>query len=268
MIAYRDPKVTQREKALILEALLDGFSRYIRQIAKRRWQQFRKIQGDDGLEDIIAAGRLGFITAVHRWLPTVGKPISHYASKWISYSCLGEAVALAQGQMRLPAHIERLIATYRAIREVHGVAKADEALRSAKIRERTLHLIREIVSGPGRRMVGLDGPIIGGPAEGTEMQLHDVLADPAQGMHSVETANLLVLIREYLMTHCTPRERFIMASLHPESLSEEVDGRALRAGPTYATVAEHLGLSRERVRQIYNEVKGRLRAHLKHGFEA
>jgi DNA-directed RNA polymerase sigma subunit (sigma70/sigma32) len=117
-------------------------------------------------------------------------------------------------------------------------------------------------------MVGLDGPIIGGPAEGTEMQLHDVLADPAQGMHSVETANLLVLIREYLMTHCTPRERFIMASLHPESLSEEVDGRALRAGPTYATVAEHLGLSRERVRQIYNEVKGRLRAHLKHGFEA
>lgn len=70
------------------------------------------------------------------------------------------------------------------------------------------------------------------------------------------------------MTHCTLRERFIMASLHPESLSEEFDSRAPRAGPTYAAAAEHLGLSRERVRQIYNDVKGRLRAHLKHGFEA
>jgi len=79
---------------------------------------------------------------------------------------------------------------------------------------------------------------------------------------------MLVLIRKYLMTHCTPRERFIMASLHPESLSEEVDSKALRAGPTYATAAEQLGLSRERVRQIYNEVKGRLRAHLRRGFEA
>ena len=78
---------------------------------------------------------------------------------------------------------------------------------------------------------------------------------------------MLVLIREYLKAHCTPRERFIMASLHPESQWEGVDTKALRAGPTYATAAEHLGLSRERVRQIYNEVKGRLRAHLKHGFE-
>jgi DNA-directed RNA polymerase sigma subunit (sigma70/sigma32) len=87
-------------------------------------------------------------------------------------------------------------------------------------------------------------------------------------MHYIERANMLILIREYLMTQCTSRERFIMASLHPEILSEEVDSNALRAGPTYATAAEHLGLSRERVRQIYNEVKGRLRAHLKHGFEA
>jgi hypothetical protein len=59
-----------------------------------------------------------------------------------------------------------------------------------------------------------------------------------------------------------------MASLHPESLSEGVDSKALRAGPIYATAAEHQGLSRERVRQIYNEIKGRLRAHLNHGFEA
>jgi hypothetical protein len=79
---------------------------------------------------------------------------------------------------------------------------------------------------------------------------------------------MLVLIREYLMPHCTPQERFIMASLHPESLSEEVYSRALRAGPTYAAVAAHLGLSWECIRQIYDEVKGRLRAHLKHGFEA
>jgi RNA polymerase sigma factor (sigma-70 family) len=268
MIAYRDPKVTQEEKAVILEALLDAFSRFIRLIAKGRWNQFRRVRGEDGLEDIIAAGRLGFITAVHRWLPTVGKPISHYASKWISYSCLGEAVALAQGQMRLPAQIERLIATYKAIREIHGAEVADATLRKSKIREKTIQLIREIVSAPGRRMVGLEGPILGGLAEGTEMRLHDVLADPTQGIHSIEAANMLVLIREYLMTQCTSRERFIMASLHPESLSDEVDCRALRASPTYATAAEHLGLSRERVRQIYNEVKGRLRAHLKHGFEA
>jgi DNA-directed RNA polymerase sigma subunit (sigma70/sigma32) len=59
-----------------------------------------------------------------------------------------------------------------------------------------------------------------------------------------------------------------MASFHPESLSEGVDSKALRAGPTYATAAEHLGLSRERVRQIYNEIMARLRAHLKHGFDA
>jgi len=268
MIAYRDPKVTQKEKAVILEALLDGFSQFIRLIAKGRWNQFRRVRGENGLEEIVAAGRLGFLTAVHRWRPTVGKPIAYYASKWITYSCLSEAVALAQGQMRLPAHIERLVATYRAISEVHGAAKADEALRTSRIRERTLQLIREIVLSPGRRMVGLDAPIAGESAEGPELRLHDVLADPSHGIHSVEAANMVVLIREYLMTQCTPRERFIMASLHPENLSEEVESRALQPGPTYGAVAEHLGLSRERVRQIYNEVKGRLRAHLKHGFEA
>jgi RNA polymerase sigma factor (sigma-70 family) len=262
MRAFRHKAATDHERGLILESLLGGFSDFIRQIAKGRWQQFRNVQGNAGLEDIIAAGRLGFITAVHRWTPTSGKPISHFASKWVTYTCLGEAVALAQGQLKLPVRIERLIATYKAISEIHGTARADEALRSSKVRERTLHLIREIASAPGRRMVGFDGPILGGPAEGTEMRLHDFLTDPTQGIHSIEAANMLVLIREYLMTHCTPRERLIMVSLHPESLSEEVDGNALRSGPTYAAVSEHLGISRERVRQIYNEVKDRLRAHL------
>jgi DNA-directed RNA polymerase sigma subunit (sigma70/sigma32) len=104
--------------------------------------------------------------------------------------------------------------------------------------------------------------------EGAEIRLNDVMDDCAQGVHSIESANMLELVHEFLKNHCTPRERFIMASLHPESLSEKVEIRALRASPTYADVAENLGLSRERIRQIYDEVKGRIRAHLKHGFEA
>ena len=41
----------------------------------------------------------------------------------------------------------------------------------------------------------------------------------------------------------------------------------LRADRTFTTIAAYWGTTVGRVRQIYNEVKGRLRAHLKHGFE-
>jgi uncharacterized protein (DUF2132 family) len=51
-------------------------------------------------------------------------------------------------------------------------------------------------------------------------------------------------------------------------LARRIDIRRFMFDPNFKSSLVHLWLTKERVRQIYNEIKGRQRAHLKHGFEA
>lgn len=66
----------------------------------------------------------------------------------------------------------------------------------------------------------------------------------------------LGLLRTYLVAHYGWRE---FVSL--------IEIRRFMFDPTIKSSLVHRGLTRERIRQIYNEIKGRQRAHLKHGFE-
>jgi len=51
-------------------------------------------------------------------------------------------------------------------------------------------------------------------------------------------------------------------------LVSRIDIRRFRFDPSIKSSLVHQWLTRERARQSNNEVKGRLRARLKHGFEA
>jgi hypothetical protein len=269
MLAYRDASTTPQKISEILHSLVAGFSDYVGWIARRRWKQFRYIGRTHGLEDIILAGRHGLILAITKWQPWHGKPLSHYASKWITYGCLHEALSMAYGGAVLPHHSQKILATYLHVCEANGRAEAERFLRSTRTRERTRALVREQCSWSGPRMVSLDRRQQGSYTRHKELSLLDTIPDEAGGIGTIEALNLVDTFRSFLLVQCSQRERLIVARLHPNTVlgyGPEVGRLGMPSGgplkPSFGLLAAELGVSRERVRQIYEGIKGRFRTHL------
>jgi len=279
MRRYLEPTVTPQEKAEIQRELLVRFSFFIRQIASRRWKQFRRVQGTDGLNELIAVGRQGFITAVARWKPTYDKPIAYYASKWITYSCLNEALSMSCGGVVLPRHVYLLCLRYAELLAENGPEAAESFLRSAKIRDKTRQLVRERYSNHSRPPLSFDHAPTTGWDDSADGTLGEIIPDSVQVSRSVEVSDIMDLVREFLLAHCRPRERFIFASLHPCGAFDHADFKnpgctadesldpaivyVQRPKMGYRLVGKKLGISSERVRQLYVDLTQKLRCHLK-----
>ncbi|MFT3783661.1 MAG: hypothetical protein QM790_16740 [Nibricoccus sp.] len=277
MRSFLKPTTTSQEKAEIQRELLGRFSCFISRIATRRWKQFRRVNGADGLNELVSVGKHAFITAVERWKPTHAKPIAHYASKWITYSCLNEALSMSCGGMVLPRHVYRLCVQYAALRAGQGLEDAEAFLRSAKIRDRTRRLVREQYSNYLRPPLSFDQSSTESEYP-TDCTLGNIVPDEMLVSRSVEMSDIMNLVREFLLTHCRPRERFIFASLHPCTAFDHADFKdpgcaaAESVGPAivyvqrpkmgYRMVGKKLGISSERVRQLYVDLTQKLRCHL------
>ena len=269
MLAYRDASTTPQRRSDILHSLVAEFSNYVGWIARRRWRQFRHIGGTHGLEDIVLAGRHGLILAITKWQPWHGKPLCHYASKWITYGCLHEALGMAYGGAVPPHRFQKILATYSDVCEAHGRAEAERFLRSTRTRERTRALVREQCSWSGPRVVSLDQQERGSCTRDEGLPLLDTIPDEAEGICTIEALNLVDTFRSFLLAQCSQRERLIVARLHPNTVlnfGTEVERLEMPYGgplkPSYGLVAAELGISRERVRQIYEGIKRRFRTHL------
>ncbi len=277
MRALRRVDASSPQRAALVEELTNRFEDYVCRIARFRWKQFRRINGADGLAEITSAGRAGFFVAVHRWRPEHGKPIAHYASRWITFSCLNQALFLSECGFHYPARLKKAGATYCMIREQSGLAEAERFLGASHLGTRSVRLVRDFFQRSGRACLSLDEPV-SASAGGSAVNLHDALADSRSGVETVEVLSSIRVLRSYLTTHGRPREQFVIGCLFPNVIFTWDETRTVgerlgypvpvvRPGdvlkPTLHLVARHLGITRERVRQIRNDVFARIRRHLR-----
>lgn len=279
MRALRETDCDPRMRAFAIREIVEAFHPYVLTIARYRWKQFCRIGGQDGLSDILSAGRHALLASIERWSAAHDKPLSCLASRWITHACKQEAIALSARAVRLPHKVQKLCSRYRTLQSTSGPREAERMLGQSRTQKRTQQVVRELSENFQAAPLSLDAGVNGNTAGETDLPtLHDTLADGSCIGADIERRETLALIRTVLIKRCSARDRFLFYMLHPfvaldpgdigdvrDSLGNaiEISSRQIPSeGWTAAMLAKRLLISRERVRQLLNEVNARLRAEL------
>ena len=233
--AEEEVELAQRIKAgdqVALEKLTKANLRFVVSVAKQ-------YQGHGlTLEDLIAEGNIGLITAAKRFDETKGFKFISYAVWWIRQSIM-QAIAENSRVVRLPLNkvsaIQKVASAFSKLEQEFERPPSSDELATAL--ELTEEKVKDTMKISGRH-VSVDAPFV----DGEDNSLLDVISNNNSKNPADE------MMRESL---CKDIER-VLVSLKPREaevvrLSFGLNGRTPM---TLEEIANSLGLTRERIRQI------------------
>ncbi len=201
------------------------------------------------LLDLIEEGNLGLMHSIGKFEPERGFRFSTYATWWIRQA-IERAIMNQARTIRLPVHrIRELNLVLRAKYHLEARMSSPHEARIediAHLAERSVNEVQDIL-GMAEQVTSLDTPIDGDPqsslldmlADATEAgpdahaEQHEMISMVRRWLDSIPIKQRLVIMRRYGLDHG-----------HPATLEE---------------LADEMGITRERVRQIQQEGLHRLK---------
>jgi RNA polymerase primary sigma factor len=244
--------LTPQEEITLAKRIRRGDRRAREQMIKANLRLVVKIAHDyEGmglpLLDLINEGNIGLMKGVERFDPRKGAKLSTYASWWIKQS-IKRALANQGKTIRLPVHVVDKVAHIRKaevkLRETLDRNPTDEELaHELDLDPRRIRRYRQASRAP----VSLDAPM----GDDSSERVSEIVADPnaAAPFDRLVQETDTQLVREVLGT-LDQRETKILTMRFGLN-----DGRQR----TLEEVGAHLGVTRERIRQIQEQALKKLR---------
>ena len=215
------------------------------------------------MTDLIEEGNLGLMHAIGKFEPERGFRFSTYASWWIRQG-IERAIMHQARLVRLPVHV---------VRELNQVLRARRSIESGAVASGDGRAVRveDIAAAIGRpasevadllrfaeQPTSLDAPLERHGAEATNETVIDLVADEqAADPMGLTLSHEVELLLQHGLDELSEREREVLSGRY---------GLHDRDPETLEVLAERLGLTRERIRQIQQEALSKLkRGMARHG---